>query len=134
MFNPRYGAMGLVAYPYFFFAELLAPVFEAIGVLTLVVGLIIGAADFPFALLFLLVVYGYGMVLTTLTLVLDEISFSRYDKIRDRLMLLLWALVETLGYRQLTIVWRIQGILKFLLGRQDWGEMDRRGFGSTVGG
>src|SRR5580765_5366333 len=32
MFNPRYGTLGLVGFPYFFFVELLGPVVEAFGV------------------------------------------------------------------------------------------------------
>ena len=31
IFNPRYGPTGLIAMPYFLFAELLAPVVEAVG-------------------------------------------------------------------------------------------------------
>jgi hypothetical protein len=41
-----------------------------------------------------------------------------------------WALIESLGYRQLTVVWRVRGIGKFLRKRTDWGTMQRRGFGT----
>jgi cellulose synthase/poly-beta-1,6-N-acetylglucosamine synthase-like glycosyltransferase len=129
LFNPRYGALGLVAYPYFFFVELLAPVIEVMGLGGLVAGFTFGAFNVPFAVLFFLVAYGYGLVLSTFTLVLEELNFNRYDSFRDRLLLLLWAVLEPLGYRQLTVIWRLRGLSKFMRGRKDWGVMVRRGFG-----
>jgi cellulose synthase/poly-beta-1,6-N-acetylglucosamine synthase-like glycosyltransferase len=128
MFNPRYGAMGMVVFPYFVIVELLAPVVEMVGLLGLVLGMVIGAIDVPFAILFFLMAYGLGSVLTVMTLVMEEASFHRYDSFRDRLILVLWAFVENLGYRQFTVIWRLQGIWKYLRGSKSWGAMERRGF------
>lgn len=36
MLNPRFDVMGLVAYPYYFFVEMLAPVVEIVGLVVLV--------------------------------------------------------------------------------------------------
>lgn len=129
MFNPRYGAMGLVVFPYFVLVELLAPVVEAVGLLGLVAGLVIGAINWPFAVLFFLVAYVLGVILSVATLALEEWSFRRYAGLGARLRLLLWAVLENIGYRQLTVVWRLRGLVKFLRGRRDWGTMERRGFG-----
>ena len=128
LFNPRYGAMGLVVYPYFVFVELIAPLVEALGVCGALVGLLLGVLNGPFAVLFFLCAYGYGLVLTVYTLVLEEMNFHRYEGMRDRLWLLLWALLENFGYRQLTVVWRLRGFYKFWRGRMEWGAMERRGF------
>jgi cellulose synthase/poly-beta-1,6-N-acetylglucosamine synthase-like glycosyltransferase len=128
LWNPRYGAMGLVVYPYFFWVELFAPLVESLGLVGLVAGLALGAINVPFALLFFLVAYGLGMVLNALTLALEELSFHRYESLRDRLLLLGWALLENFGYRQLTVFWRLRGLIKFLRGRTEWGAMERRGF------
>jgi cellulose synthase/poly-beta-1,6-N-acetylglucosamine synthase-like glycosyltransferase len=131
LFNPFYGAMGLVAFPYFFFVELLAPVVEAVGLLGLVFGLALGAVDVPFAVLFFLSAYGLGALLTTATLVLEELTFHRYDTRRDRLLLVAWSLLENCGYRQLTVWWRLRGLVSYLRGSKQWGAMERRGFQST---
>jgi cellulose synthase/poly-beta-1,6-N-acetylglucosamine synthase-like glycosyltransferase len=128
MFNPRYGAMGMVVFPYFVIVELMAPVVEAVGLIGLILGIWIGAIDVPFAILFFLMAYGLGSVLTVMTLVMEEASFHRYDSFKDRLILVLWAFVENLGYRQLTVVWRLQGIWKYLRGSKSWGAMERKGF------
>ncbi|HEX8213587.1 MAG TPA: glycosyltransferase [Longimicrobium sp.] len=128
LFNPRYGRMGMIVYPYFFFVELLAPVVEAIGIIGVAAGLLTGAINVPFATLFFLVAYGLGALLTVATLVLEEVSFHRYDRFMDRFLLVVWALLENVGYRQLTVVWRLRGMVKYLRGRRDWGAMERRGF------
>ena len=127
LFNPRYGPMGMVVFPYFVFVELLAPIVEVIGLLGLVLGLLLGAVDGAFAVLFFLVAYGYGLVLTVLTVLLEGFIFGRYARRWDRLLLLGWALLENLGYRQLTVMWRLIGLVKYLRGRRDWGLMERTG-------
>ncbi|HET7699988.1 MAG TPA: glycosyltransferase [Candidatus Limnocylindria bacterium] len=126
--RPRYGALGLVGYPYFVLVELLAPVIEALGIVGLIAGLAIGAVDVTFALLFFLVAYGYGLLLTYATLLLEELSYHRYSGGREMLRLLLVATIETFGYRQLTVLWRLRGLVAFVRGRRAWGAMERRGF------
>jgi cellulose synthase/poly-beta-1,6-N-acetylglucosamine synthase-like glycosyltransferase len=127
-FNPRYGVTGLFIYPYYALVELLAPVFEAVGLAVLALGLVTGAADWRFAALFYLSAYGLGTALTAVTLIVEDVSFHRYEAFRDRGLLFCWALLENLGYRQLTVYWRLRGVWKFLRGRKDWGKMDRKGF------
>jgi cellulose synthase/poly-beta-1,6-N-acetylglucosamine synthase-like glycosyltransferase len=128
LLNPRYGVTGLVVFPYYAFVELLAPVIEAVGLISLAVGLIFGIVDWNLAALFYLTAYGLGTALTAFTLILEDVSFHRYETFRDRALLFLWALLENLGYRQMTVYWRLRGLWKFLRGRKDWGAMERKGF------
>jgi len=132
LFNPKYGRMGTIVYPYFVFNEMLAPVVEAVGFLGVILGLMLNAIDWPFAILFFLTAYGLGAVLTLMALVLEEMNFHRYHTFGDRVMLVVWALLENLGYRQLTVVWRLKGMWNYLRGSQSWGKMDRKGFGTVV--
>jgi len=128
MFNPRYGVTGLFVYPYYAFVELLAPLIEVIGLLTLGLGLAFGMLDWKFAALFYLTAYGLGTAMTAFTLILEDLSFHRYATFRDRALLFWWALLENLGYRQLTVYWRLRGLWKFIRGRKEWGAMERKGF------
>jgi cellulose synthase/poly-beta-1,6-N-acetylglucosamine synthase-like glycosyltransferase len=129
LLNPRYGALGLVVFPHFFFVELIAPVVELVGLVGLAVGLFIGAIDVSFALLFFLVAYGLGVLLSALTLVLEEFSFQRYDRQGQRLRLMGYSLFDSVGYRHVTVYWRLRGIVSYLRGRTEWGAMERRGIG-----
>ncbi len=133
--RPRYGTLGLVALPYFLLAELIAPVVEAIGLVGLAIGLATGTLSWPFAVLFMLAAYGLGLVVTVFALVLDEWTYRGYGGLRERLLLFGFALLEPLGYRQLTTVWRLRGLVKYLRGNTEWGVMTRTGFavGPTQG-
>ena len=128
LFNPKYGRMGTVVYPYFVFNEMLAPVVEFIGLVGVVLGLLLGAINWPFATLFFLTAYGLGALLTLTALVLEEMNFHRYHTLGDRVMLVVWALLENLGYRQLTVFWRLKGMWNYIRGSRAWGKMDRTGF------
>lgn len=131
--NRRYGTLGVAVFPYYVVVELLAPVVETFGLVGLALGLATGSLDWDFAVLFLLLAYGYGLVLDVLTLLLDEFSYRRYHRVRDRLLLLLWAALGSVGYRQCTVYWRLRGIRKFLQKKTDWGTMTRTGFQTSAG-
>lgn len=130
LLNPRYGRVGLIAFPFFVFGEMLAPVIELLGYILTAIGLGIGAIDGHFALMFLAVALGYQMLLSIWAVILEEATFRVYDRWQDFVRLLLYAFAEPFGYRQLTVVWRLHGCWNAMRGLTHWGEMKRRGFGS----
>jgi hypothetical protein len=126
--SPRYGTIGMLAMPFFLVCELFAPLVEVIGWIGLLVGLSIGAVDAGFAGLFLLVAVGYGTLLSVWAIVLEELSFRRYRRRADFWRLVGFALIEGLGYRQMTVFFRLQAFWKFSRGVETWGKMTREGF------
>lgn len=126
--NPRYGRIGMLAAPYYFFLEVLGPVIEGLGYLTFVVALVIGRASTPYVLAFLAVAFALGISLSFAAVGLEELSFRRYPKMRDLATLLVIAVVENVGYRQLSIWWRLRGMVSKLRGASAWGAMERKGF------
>lgn len=126
--NPRYGATGLVAVPFFFFGEMLAPAVEVAGYLVTGLGLATGYVNVKFGLMFLLVSWGYGMLLTIWAVVLEEVSFRRYKSPGDLARLLAYGALETFGYRQATVWWRFKAFFSVWKHRRTWGEMVRKGF------
>ena len=131
LFNPRYGRVGLVAVPFFALGEMLAPLIEVLGYVVTIAGLAYGVINVSFALLFLLVAWGYGMLLSLWAVGLEEASFQRYRRVGDLARLLLFATLETFGYRQRTVWWRLKAFATVWRRRQVWGEMVRKGFGTT---
>ena len=128
MFNPRYGLLGLLAFPYFYFLEMLGPVIEFLGYFVFAASLVGGAVTPLYALAFLLIAFVLGMALSFAAVGLEELTLRRYPRRRDIIMLFLLAIVENIGYRQLVNFWRMQGIFSALLQRKGWGRMTRRGF------
>lgn len=129
MLNPRYGSLGMFAYPYFLLVELAAPVIEAAGLVVAIVGIALGLLDVEIALLFLVAAYVYGLAVSLFAILLDEIAYQRYETAQDRFRLVLWAILENFGYRQLTVYWRLRGLFRYLRrSKVGWGAMERKGF------
>lgn len=131
MLNPRYGAAGMLAYPFFFLGEMIAPLVELMGWVGLLVGLALGVVNLQFALLFLAVAVGFGTLLSVWAIVLEEASFRRYGRPIDLARLLWFAIIEGLGYRQMTVLFRLQGFWNYLRGVESWGRMTREGIGAS---
>jgi cellulose synthase/poly-beta-1,6-N-acetylglucosamine synthase-like glycosyltransferase len=130
--NTRYGALGVVVFPYFALVELLGPLLELFGLVALLLGLTIEAVDLTFAGLFFLASYGWGLLLSLSAVLLDEFAFPRYRRLSDRALLVLWAVCESIGYRQCTVYWRARGFGRYLRGTREWGSMTRKGFGTEA--
>lgn len=130
-FNPRYGVVGMLAVPYYWFFELFAPLLELAGLIIVPLGLFLGVIDPLFAVMFILIAYVYAIIVTLAAMVIEEASFHRYDHWSDVWKALFSAVAENFGYRQLTAVWRLQGWWQAVRGKDaQWGEMTRKGFSS----
>jgi len=95
------------------------------------VGLLLGFINVPFALLFLLVALGYGMILSIWGILLEEVGFRRYGRASDLVRLLWYAALENFGYRQCTVWFRLKAFWSALRARKTWGRMTRTGFAAA---
>jgi cellulose synthase/poly-beta-1,6-N-acetylglucosamine synthase-like glycosyltransferase len=128
LFNPRYGAVGMLAMPYFLLFEFLGPVVELCGYVALVLGLALGILNFEFAVAFFVAAVALGTLLSVAAVFLEELRMRRYPRWRDVVKLTLYGVIENFGYRQLVTFWRVLAIVSFLRKNTDWGAMERRGF------
>jgi cellulose synthase/poly-beta-1,6-N-acetylglucosamine synthase-like glycosyltransferase len=126
--RPRYRTLGMIGMPYFMTVELVGPVIEVLGLLGLVVGLLTGVVDASVALAVALLGYGWGVLLTSAAVLLHQWSSTDAFRAGDLPRLLLYAVAENIGYRQLNLAWRVRGLWRFLRGRTEWGLMTRVGF------
>ena len=126
--NPAYGAVGLLAMPYFFLFEFLGPVVEVLGYAAFVTGLVIGVLDLDFAVAFFIAAVGLRTLLSVAAVLLEELRLRRYPRWIDVAKLTLYGILENFGYRQLNTFWRFMAIISFLRKNQSWGAMERRGF------
>ncbi|WP_254842647.1 glycosyltransferase [Bacillus sp. MRMR6] len=127
MFNPKYGSIGLVSMPYFFFIEFLGPLIELIGYILLIVSIFTGNIYLEYALVFFVLSLIYGSIYSMAAVLLEEWSMERYPSVRHFAVLFFVSLTETLWYRPLTVLWRVEGIFETLIGKRGWGEMVRKG-------
>ncbi|OGR83134.1 MAG: glycosyl transferase [Elusimicrobia bacterium RIFCSPLOWO2_01_FULL_54_10] len=128
LFNPRYGRIGMFAFPYFFFFEMLGPVIELFGYGAFAIAVAYGRVDGLFMLAFFMAAFVYGVALSIAAVGLEELSFRRHPKLTDLLLLFSLAVLENFGYRQILIFWRLKGALLFFKRSKSWGEMEHHGF------
>lgn len=128
-FKPRYGRFGMVVFPYNFFFELLAPIIEGCGIIFFIVMGIMGFINWPTAIILLVFVYTYAIMITTLAILYDQITFRYYNTWRDVLLLCLTPFLEFFIYHPLIVFFSLRGYYFFLTGKKaGWGNMQRRGF------
>jgi cellulose synthase/poly-beta-1,6-N-acetylglucosamine synthase-like glycosyltransferase len=128
LFNPRYGAVGLFAFPYFAVFELLGPFVETFGYAAVVVSYLLGMLDLQFFLLFLAVSILYGIFLSIAAILLEEISFRRYPGWIDLTKLVAYSVLENFGYRQVLSAMKVKAFWDTVRRRRAWGQMQRKGF------
>ncbi len=126
LFNPRYGKVGLISYPYFFFMEMLGPLIEVTGYLAFLVLFLSGNISWPFALLFFVAAFGMGLMVSFLSLILVEMNTRRFGHDSDLAKLAGYAVLENFGYRQLLSVWRVMGFFLAIKGKRSWGQIQRK--------
>ncbi len=129
--NPRHGRVGLLGFPFFFFFEMLGPVIEVAGYTGFALTLALGLASPVYVIAFLSLALVLGMNLSLAAVAQEELTFRRYARLRDVFRLFGLALIENFGYRQLTTLWRVRGLVQALRGVHDWGEQKRKGFANT---
>lgn len=128
--NPRYGKMGLIIFPFNFFFELLAPLVEFSGIVVYIVLAVTGNINWPYALLLLLFVYLYSVMITTISIVWDQLSFRYYKSWWEVAYLCMTPFMEFLIYHPLIVLYSLRGYYYFLTGKKStWGNMQRQGFG-----
>jgi len=132
IFNPAYGATGLIAMPYFLIAELLAPVVEAAGLVITVLCALTGLLAPSYALAFFAAAYLFGTLLSLAAILMEEVSFKRYRRPADTLRLIWFAFIEPFGYRQVTVWFRLKAFVRYFRGDHSWGKMLREGFSAPA--
>jgi cellulose synthase/poly-beta-1,6-N-acetylglucosamine synthase-like glycosyltransferase len=130
--NPRYGALGLVAFPYFLIFEFLGPLVEIVGPPITIVAYLLGDLSLAFLLAFIVIAFLLGIALSVAALALEEFSFRRHESASDVARLLAYALIENVGYRQLNDLWRTMALVDLLRRKQGWGLQQRRGIGRAA--
>lgn len=111
-FNPRFGAIGFIVFPYFLL-ELYAPAFEAIGWLTLPLLWMTGLVPASTVALFVVVSVLLSMTVSLAAILLDAIYFSHFQRAADRAVIVASALAEPFWYRPGTVYYRLRAFFRY---------------------
>lgn len=127
-FNPRYGKIGLISYPFWFVYEWLAPIIEFLGILYTVFLIVFGLINWQFFFLMCLLVYSFAMFFSVFALLLEEITYHAYHRKRDIIKLFLTALIEPFIFHPFVVYSAIRGNIDYIRGKKSWDKLTRKGF------
>lgn len=113
-FNSEYGAFGNFSFPFLVLGDAMECLIELLGYVYILTGLFLGVIILKNILILLALVWGFTVLFTLFCLFVEEFSFSEYPKPRSIFLLFLYSFLENLGYRQLTLLWRLNGFFKFI--------------------
>ena len=126
LLHPRGGAPGWVAMPFAVVFEWLSPILELAGYAFMIGGWLAGIVSGAAAAAFMLAAVGFGVLLSVSALLLEELDYRIYPNFGHVAVLLLAAIAENLGYRQLISWYRLVGLAHWVTGRKPtWGKMTR---------
>ncbi len=120
LFGRRYGIVGWLSTPFHTYVEGLGAAVEFLGYFLVPLGLFLGMVPRGLLLIFVLLGFIYGGFLSVGAVLLEELTYRRYPRFRDLMTLLMFAILENIGYRQLVLYFRFQGVLKFMTGSRRW--------------
>jgi len=122
--NPRYGFVGLVGVPLMLLSEGFGPLFELVGIATLVAGVAMGVFSWQIYIVFLgSMTFGLA-VLTSAAVLMEDISTRAY-RLRHIARLLALGPLELVVYRPILMWARYRGTIGFLRGEKTWDKFDR---------
>jgi len=120
IFNPRYGLMGMISMPFHAYIEAVGCVVEALGTVLIPFSFLVGAMPLWLFLLLVMLAVGYGTLLSIGSVLLEETTLRRYPKVSHVLTLMLYAVLENFGYRQMLAFFRSQGVWQYFTGLKRW--------------
>jgi cellulose synthase/poly-beta-1,6-N-acetylglucosamine synthase-like glycosyltransferase len=127
-FNPKYGLLGMLSYPYWFFFEMCAPLIEFFGFLCFLFLAIFGLINWSFFFSFFLFVICFGYLYSAFAILMEVMTYNQYKRRIDVMILLLTALTEPFYFHPFVVWSAIKGGIDYLRKKKSWGEMTRQGF------
>src|SRR3954465_863450 len=146
LWRAKFGRIGWFALPAFWLFEYFGPMLEVAGYLSIlflfIMERVLGQSfiSYDFLLAFLLASLGYGILVNVFAVLVGAWRFRYgladrlqrhllpFSRKREVFILLLYAVLENFGYRQLTLYWRLRGLWDAWRGKTGWEKFARVGF------
>ena len=126
-FNPKYGLLGMLSYPYWFFFELCAPVIEFFGFIFFLFLAFFGILNWGFFAAYFIFIVCFGYLYSCFAILMEVITFNQYKRRIDILRLMLTGLTEPFFFHPFVVWSGIKGFIDLIKKKNAWGEMTRKG-------
>jgi cellulose synthase/poly-beta-1,6-N-acetylglucosamine synthase-like glycosyltransferase len=128
-FNPKYGVIGMVGYPYYFFFEALSALVELSAYLLIPLAYFWGIGSLQDVVLLFIFGSLLGSFVSLSAVVLQETTRFRQAETKALCRLLISGFLENFGYHQFHVIARVIGIYDLLIrGKLAYGYRTRSGY------
>lgn len=132
IFNPRYGITGMISVPYNWLFELFGPALEVAGYIIIPLSFFFGELSLFFFVMYLVLANLLGIIISIGGIILEQLAYPRYIKLKQSLSLTFYAIIENFGFRQLLTIFRLEGMLRYRGLRREWGKIKRTEFNKSI--
>jgi cellulose synthase/poly-beta-1,6-N-acetylglucosamine synthase-like glycosyltransferase/phosphoglycerol transferase MdoB-like AlkP superfamily enzyme len=126
-FNPKYGLLGLLSFPYWFFFEWLAPVIEFFGIIAFIVFAFLGIVNWATFFILLACVLLFGFLFSVFAILMEVQTYNQYKSEKDIIKLIATAFLEPFIFHPFVVWSALRGNIDYLKKKNNWGEMTRQG-------
>lgn len=132
MFNPKYGKLGMISLPYWFFFEFLGPLVEFSGYIIFIIFLLLGIINWSFFTILFALVISMGFLYSIYAILVDLVSRQVYTKRKDFLTLIATAFSEPFYFHPIVVKAGVSGFIDYFKKSHGWGDMTRQGFNQNI--
>lgn len=137
IFEPRYGAPGLLGMPYYLIFEMMAPVMKVLALFFIVFAGFIDMLNFTWVVMMLIGIILLTSIITTgITVIVEYWSASqsltnrnalRYKSFKDWLILIFAGILGEFTYSFYKLPAQLKGFVNFFMKKNDWKKFERKG-------
>lgn len=126
LFNPKFGAVGIISYFYFLVYELLSPFIEIFGVASMIAAFAVNLINVPFMLLFFLIYAIFGCVLTLTAFFARTQTIDLEISVGDVAKAVLLCFFEICVLRFVLAFVRATAFVGYKKKKLNWGKIERK--------
>jgi biofilm PGA synthesis N-glycosyltransferase PgaC len=137
LFEPEYGATGMIAMPYYVFFELLSPVIKLFTLVFIVFAGIYGLLNQSWIILLLLsILVVTAVIMSIITVFIESWSHERtkvnrdalrYKTLGNWLWLMLMSIIGDISYSFFRLFAQFSGLISFFRKKSEWNKFERKG-------
>jgi len=130
LFNPKYGLIGMVSFPYWVFFEWLAPIIEFIGIIYFIFIVLFDLLNMQVFIILLLFVFSFAVMYSLFAVFFEAYTYNKYQGISYIIQVFVFMLLEMIIYQPLNMFFSLSGNYDFFFkkNKKGWGDMTRTGF------
>ncbi|MCL2842505.1 MAG: glycosyltransferase [Oscillospiraceae bacterium] len=125
MFNLKFGLVSFFSYLYYLAYELLSPIIEIFGILTIILAAYMGVLNVGYMVVFLVVYAIFGSIIS-LSAFSQQIYTQKFRvSLLDMLKTLFLCILEFVFFRYVLVIVRLVAFIRFRKNKNTWGKIKR---------